>query len=280
VPTDKTTPRTTLFGRYQVAEPHLTLDRLHAYAGTPLREVDHEPNVDVLDQEDLIEQGIDTATLIPGATEVDALGSCVANSGVEGLSNVLDETAFLAAPGKLNLPPLASYADTVGAEKFAIALYHLITDATGDPGSEWPPTDCGSSGPYLVQGLKSLGLIAGDKVASGAQNLVSLMQTGCIQIGQPWYNAWMTPDSNGFIDAGGLEAAVKSGLAGGHETTWSAIVKLTLTETGLVVPDKTILRGRNHWTKSWGDNGSYFFHLSTFVSLGAQCDYRQLVAAA
>ena len=49
----------------------------------------------VLDQSDLLAQGIDTSELVPGAKEVDALGSCTANAFHAHLSTVVDQNTFL-----------------------------------------------------------------------------------------------------------------------------------------------------------------------------------------
>lgn len=261
------------YGQYHVAEAPSSLMRLHLHDGSALKEVDHEPKVGVLDQSDLIKQGIDTSVIVPGASTVDALGSCTANATTSALSNVLGESAFLA------LIQAANFDDVVKAEEWAIVFYHLCSDQTGNPAQEWPPTDCGSSGPFIVQQLERMKLASGDRIAHGADNIVSLMQTDGLLTGSPFFNAWEDPDPHGFIDNGGVEAAIRSGVAGGHETYFSAVEKLVLTETGRVDPTKTVIRGRNSWTSSWGDHGSYRAYLSTFVALGAYCDHRQLVAA-
>jgi len=243
--------------------------------------VDWEPNIGVLDQEDLFAQGIDTSALVPGAPKVDALGSCTANATTEALSvsNILDLTDFCALTGA------ASYSDVVNAEKFAICFYHNCTDQTGSTSTEWPPTDCGSDGADCVTEMEQMSvnshpLISGDLVATGAQNIVSLMQSGGLMCGQEWFNAFMEPDSNGFIDGDGspeaIENCINSGVAGGHETYWSAIVQLRFLPSGLIDVNNTIIRGRNHWTKSWGDNGSYYFRLGTFMAIAQYCDWRQL----
>jgi hypothetical protein len=265
-----------LYGRYQVAETTAELVNLHVHEGTAdvLSTVDWEPKVGVLDQEDLIAQGIDTSVLVPGAKKVDALGSCTANAGTAALSNVLDEASFIAATGA------TSYADVVGAEKFAIRFYSQCTHQTGDPGQEWPPTDCGSSGPYVVKELEAMKLITGAQIANDATSIVSLMQGGGLIVGQPFFNSWEEPDAQGFIDgdgsAGALKAAMRSGVAGGHETYWSAIEHLALVN-GRVDALNTVIRFRNSWTKSWGDNGSARAHLSTFMWLASHCDFRRLI---
>lgn len=266
-----------LLGRNDFVEHPSVLRSLHLHDGvTPLTTVDWEPKVAVLDQEDLDVQGIDTSVLIPGAPKVKALGSCTANTGTEALSNLLPEEQFL------QVTEAASYDDTVGAEKYAIRFYHLCTDQAGDPSQEWPPTDCGSTGAAVVSEMQAQGLASGAQVAAGAQNIVSLMQGGGAMWGGPWFNAWFEPDAHGFIDGNGsasaLQAAINSGVAGGHELYLSAIEKLSLTATGIVIPQLTVVRFRNHWKRSWGDNGSGRVHLSTFVSLGGQCDFRRPTA--
>ena len=172
--------------------------------------------------------------------------------------------------------------DVVGVERYAIGFYHVDTDQTGDLSTEWPPTDCGSSGADVVTELESLGAISSDRVTSGANNLVSLLQTDGVMMGSPFFYSWEQPDPQGFIDGDGspeaLQAAIRSGLAGGHETYISGIEALQLTETGLVIPSKTILKVRNSWSNTFGLGGSFLVHLSTLINLGSQCDYRQLVA--
>jgi hypothetical protein len=272
----------TKLGRYQAPEPLSALSRLHFHDGTTaLKTVDHEPKVAVLDQEDLHKQGIVCSSFIPGAGNPDALGSCTANTAIEALSNLLTETEFAATVGKLGstYPSADPYTQTAYAQRAAIGFYHGCTDQTGQSSSEWPPTDCGSSGPYLYQYAKKLGLIKTEKIAHGADNIVSLLQTGGLLYGTPWFNAWFTPNSSGFIDGNGstsaLQAAINSGVAGGHEIYVSAIEKLTVLPTGHVDPAKTVLRLRNHWDSSFGDHGSFRMHLSTMVALGGQVDLRQ-----
>lgn len=267
----------TKFGRYQVAESFSALARLHHYSGaTALKAVEHMPPLGVLDQEDLKAQGIDVSTFIAGATKnIDALGSCTANATTVALSNALSQAEFL------HTTRAGSYNDTVGAERWAITFYASCTHQTGDTSTEWPPTDCGSSGPYIVSELEALGLASGDRIAHGADNIVSLMQTDGVLVGSPWFESWMEPDAHGFIDGDGsasaLETAIRSGVAGGHETYHWGIEHLALTATGAVDPFNTIMLARNSWSSSWGDAGNFRYHLSTLVMLGQYCDIRQLV---
>lgn len=277
------------FGRFQVPESPDALARLHFHdPATTLREVDHEPNVGVLDQEDLTTQGIYCSEFIPGVTiNPVALGSCTCNTLTEALSRILAEEqwirALCAAIGQGAAGP-ASFTDTVGAERGAIGFYHKVTDQTGESSSEWPPTDCGSSGPYLYEYALAQGLIKTEEIAvpGSAESIVSLMQSDGLLVGLPFLNAWMNPGANGIVDGNGslstLKAQIREGVAGGHELYFSAIEQLTLDRLDRVVPEKTIVRFRNHWTKSWGDNGSGRFHLSTIVALSTAIDLRQFAA--
>lgn len=265
-----------VYGRYQAAEPLSALASLHTHKGEKLHEVDHEPKNGVLDQSDLHAQGILCSEFIPGAGNPDALGSCTCNADTSALSLVLPEDEYLKVTGA------SSYSDTTELEKFAITTYHGVTDQTGDPGQEWPPTDCGSTGAYVYQYDHANGWVGSQQIAHGAQNIVSLLQHGGILQGTPWFFAWEQPDVHGFVDDDGtpeaLQAAINSGVAGGHETFISAIEKLVLSATGAVIPEQTILRCRNSWSQSWGDAGSFRLHLSTLVMLGGNCDFRQIRA--
>ena len=275
------------YGRIQVPESHNTLATwMHLDKGEALKEVDWEPPLGVLDQQDLVAQHIDPSTFIPNAAQgIDALGSCTANATTAALAQFLGPEEFLACPTEftaLKLKPIANMDDTKGAEEFAIGFYHLVTWLTGLPSEEWPTTDCGSSGPYIVELLQRAGIAKGAKVASGAQNIVSLLQQGPLLQGTPFLYDWEEPDANGFVDGDGsgdtIEQQIQDGIAGGHETLITAIEKLSLTETGRVQSHETVLRVRNSWSKSWGDNGSFRIHLSTLVTLGSQCDFRLLVS--
>src|ERR1019366_694038 len=118
-----TAVRPTRFGRYAVAEA-FRAERFTLYRGEKLTTVDHEPPIPVLDQEDLLAQGIHTSQLIPGAPDVDALGSCTCNPGTASYA----ERATAAGRG---LPFATS--DAIAAERWAIVLYHNTTDQTGEP---------------------------------------------------------------------------------------------------------------------------------------------------
>ncbi len=261
----------TKYGQYQVAEPPSSLLRLHRHDGRQLQTVDHPPSIPVLDQENLIEQGMDTSTLIPGARKVGALGSCEANATTAALAATLSPQ---------RVAELGLGVSAVTDEEFAISLYHQLTDLTGDPAKEWPPADCGSSGLYACQYLEQKQIISGHEIAHGPEDILSLMQTGGLIVGQPFLNAWEEPGPDHFIDGDGsaatLEEQIRGGVAGGHETYWRAIVDIKRDLLGRIDPFKTIIRMRNSWSTSWADGGEAYLHLSTYVALGHFCDFRQL----
>jgi hypothetical protein len=249
------------------------------HADEPLKEVMHTPPLGVLDQSDLVAQGIDVSRFIPGAQSgTDALGSCTANAATAALSCLLPEDEFLHITGA------SSYQDVKSAEIFAIEFYHACTDLTATPSEEWPPVDCGSSGPYIVQYMQEEGYASGALIAQGAQAIISLLQRGPLLVGQPFLNDWENPAANGMIDGNGsvvtVEQQLRDGVAGGHETLLYGIESLSLSETGQVLANETIIRFRNSWTASWGAGGDYLAHLSTYVALGSNCDYRLLEAVA
>ncbi|MFF1284310.1 hypothetical protein ACFVY4_26660 [Streptomyces sp. NPDC058299] len=254
-------------GRYQRLDAR-SLNYLHRHdPATVLRPVRHEIPIPILDQSDLDVQGIDTRVLVPGARRVKALGSCTANAGTAAL-------AFL-----LGLDGLArvglSAIDPVACERFAICLYHEETVDDGLPG-EWPPDDKGSSGLGLARALKKRGLIGGYSHATTADDLCSLLQHGPVLIGTPWFQAWFQPDTDGFIDSGDW---VDSTPAGGHEVLAIGLDEVAQDAAGHVMPEKTVIRLRNSWSRSWGPLGGEFrLRLSTYVMLRRYIDAIQLRA--
>lgn len=276
----------TKFGRVQSVPP-MRMDRLHVHDGTtPLREVEHDIPIPVLDQEDLLAQGIDTSKLVPGAQKVDALGSCTCNAGTAHLA----ERYAAAGKGLLSLS-LPSGDGTLGLttdgaaedEEFAIVLYHLVTDQTGDPGSEWPPADPGSSGYYVCSEFERLKFASTYKSGSGILGALSLLQTGTVMQGAPWFNAWFSPDSHGFIDGDGsydaFQAATASGVAGGHETLQRGIPQLAQLANGAVDLQHTVIKVRNSWSEQFALSGDYLIHASTLDWLAQYADYKAVVVA-
>jgi hypothetical protein len=288
-------PTPTKLGRVQSVPP-MQLYRLHvAVPPETLKEVSWTVPIPVLDQEDLFKQGIDTSALVPGAQKVDALGSCTANAGTGHLAErwtaagrdlaavKVDEAVSPVlgyAAGVTSLSPTSAKAD----EEFAIFLYHMVTIQTGDPATEYPPTDCGSSGYHVCTELEKQGIATSYKTGSGVLGALSLLQAGTVMQGLPWFNAWFTPDAQGFVDGDGsadaLEAAIESGVAGGHETLQTGIPQLAVTSTGQVDLQSTVIEIRNSWSASWGLAGSYRIHASTLDYLAAYADFKAIVVSA
>ena len=274
------------YGQFHVADPPSALLDLHVHnpEAITLKTTDHETPIAVLDQSDLLAQQIHCSRFIPGCkVDPDGLGSCTAQADMGEAASILPEAEFLAfCKGLIS----SSYAEhptgldePVKIERAAISFYYRCTHQTGNPAEEWPPTDCGSSGPYIYNEMRRLGVVKGQKLATAGESLISLMQSGGVLMGSPWFYAWEEPDQHGFIDSDGspraIQECIASGVAGGHETLPSAIEQLAFLPTGHVDPLKTIIRGRNSWSKSWGDHGCYRIHLSTLMAIGSQCDFRQ-----
>jgi len=275
----------TKFGQVSVPEP-LRMDLLVVHDGGPLKEVEHDIPIPVLDQEDLHKQGIDVTKLVQGAQDTDALGSCTCNTGAAHIAERwvaagrnLADLKLTASNGTFGL----TGTDATTDEEFAIVLYHLVTDQTGDPAQEWPPTDCGSSGLYVCQQLISQRLAASYKSAPNVTGALSLLQTSTVMQGGPWFNSWMTPDSNGFVDGDGsyaaFQAAVKSGVAGGHETLQHGIPQLAQAANGSVDLAHTVIKVRNSWSTQFGLGGDYLLHASTLNRLARYYDYKAVVIA-
>jgi len=243
-------PVHTALGRHQRLDGR-SLPFVHRHDGATLKPTHHEPNVPVLDQEDLFAQGIDTSQILPGAARVDALGSCTGNSATAAVSRVL--TAAQAKGASLDLT------DAVAAEQWAIQQYAYATQVDDCPGS-MPSQDTGSSGLANAHILKARGLIGGYRHAVDADGLASLLQADGVMLGVPWFQAWFEPDAHGFIDSGDWAA---SGVAGGHEVYATGLETVVQDQAGLVVPDKTIVTVRNSWSASWGDAGNLRVRLST-----------------
>lgn len=240
----------TKFGRYAVAEPPAFTLFHRPAPPSSLRTVSWDIPIPVLDQEDLTAQGIDTSRIVSGAQKVDALGSCTANA----------TTASLAQ----HSPDFAKHFGSAGvatsAEEWAIEFYHRCTDQTGDPSQEFPPADPGSTGLFCCQLLEHEGLIKSYSSGSDVEQLLSMLQSGSVIQGTPWFYSWMQPDQDGFIDGDGsmraLEQAIASGVAGGHETCIYAI-------EALGALNKTVLRVRNSWGPGFGLKGDFRLHAST-----------------
>lgn len=248
-------------GRNLVRDP-----RSEGYTVTPaatIKPVAHDPAIPILDQEDLLAQGIDVTAMFPkakGLKKVDALGSCVGNATTYGLSSLYR--------GELDTIKLSA-TDAVHNEKFAIRRYHRASEKDDLLFQQYPNDDCGSSGLGTCKAAKADGLISSYRWATDAHGVATLLQDEGVLLGVPWFQSWFDPDSDGFVDGGDWN---ESGLAGGHE-----IYVAELESWDDRRPEKSVIRFVNSWSNTWGDHGSGRLRLSTYARLADQIDAKQFV---
>ena len=249
-----------LLGRTMALDPR-SLDHAIERESTrsAIKPVTHAISIPILDQSNLVAQGIRTSQLVPGAPDVDGLGSCTCQSGTYAMaaSPALAERVVKAS-GRLD-------------ETYAIRLYPDVTRADEFTDEQWPPVDCGSSGLGVCRVLKRRGLIGSYAWATTVEGLGALLQRGTAMFGMPWYNAFFEPDARGFIDAVGVDQALASGLAGGHEV---CVIALETWHEG--DPGNSVVAFPNSWGGSWGDHGYGRMRLSTYAALRRQIDIKQI----
>jgi len=250
-------------GRHLVLDPR-SLAYRRRYNGEPLKPAEWAPKVPVLDQQDLIAQGIHTSQLFKGAPDVDALGSCTANSAT-ALISILHDPATLAEAG-------LDVTDPAAAEEWAIGLYSDATHRDQWHDQAWPSTDCGSSGLGVAKALRHRGLIDQYGHATTAEELGMLLQTGPVLMGIVWVDAFFTPDPDGFIDT--APNWLTSTVAGGHEVCLTALEDVAFNPDGTLA-DSTVLRFVNSWTTSWGDQGFGRLTVGTYRALRHEIDLVQ-----
>ncbi|MBE4761755.1 hypothetical protein [Streptomyces caniscabiei] len=249
-------------GRHLVLDPR-SLAYRRAYDGQPLHPTAWEPRLPVLDQRNLIAQGIHTSSH-GDIANVDALGSCTGNAATALLSVLLDRDRAAAAG--------LDTRDAAAAERFAIDLYAHATTLDQWHEYTWPTTDCGSSGLGIAKALRARGLISQYGHATTAEELCTLLQTGPVLMGMPWHAQFSTPDRDGFIDA--VPGWLASPLEGGHEVCLTALESVAV-EGDRLLPEHTVLRFRNSWGRSWGDRGDGRLRLTTYLALRDQIDLVQ-----
>lgn len=252
-------------GRHLVLDPR-SLAYTRAYAGEPIKTAEWAPKVPVLDQEDLLAQGIHTSQMFQGVDDADALGSCTGNSGTE-LVSVLHDAAALLQAG-------LDVTDPVAAEKWAIGLYSDATRRDEWHDAAYPSQDCGSSGLGIAKALKARHLIDQYRHATTALELARDLGKGPFLMGTAWYKAWFEPVTRSALldDIPNWE---KSPIAGGHEICVTALEDVVFDSTGSLDYARTIIRLRNHWTRSWGDDGEFRMSLALYQKVRKQVDLIQ-----
>lgn len=252
-------PHHPLLGRHQVLDPRSLPHTIERQETRPkIKPIDHPLGIGILDQSNLLAQGIRTSQLVRGAPDVDELGSCTCQAGTYSLSTSPKLSERVRAAGL-----------TLG-EPFAIGMYAEVTRADEVSG-QWPPEDTGSSGYGVCKVFKRRGLIGSYQWATTAEGLAALLQRGSVLIGMPWFNSFFEPDADGFIDGGDLDAWESSGLAGGHELCVTALETWDASD-----PGKSVIVMPNSWNKGWGDHGYARMHLSTYTALRKQIDVKQI----
>lgn len=251
-------------GRHLVLDPR-SLAYRRTYTGQPLYAAAWEPRLPVLDQRNLIAQGIHTSEAYGLDTDVDALASCTGNAATALLSIILTRDQATAAGLNLDDPAMAQH--------FAIGLYAGATARDQWREEEWPTQDVGSSGLGVAKAMRDRGLIDQYGHATTAEELCTLLQTGPVLLGMPWYAAFSEPDGDGFIDTDPNWQA--SPLEGGHEVCVTALESVDTDATGSLLPESTVLRFRQSWGPSWGDHGDGRMRLSTYIALRDHIDVVQ-----
>ncbi len=179
------------------------------------------------------------------------LGSCTGNAG----TGALGTQPFYDAAGHKVLP---ASGDPAALEDFAVQLYADATVVDGYPGV-YPPDDTGSSGLAICKVLKSRATITGYRWARSPYGFLQLLQRGPVLQGMPWYEAFFTPDKDGFIDADPTWSASK--LAGGHEVE-AVGVELDGTDAF-----NSVVTYANSWGSAWGDSGRFRMRLRSYEQL-------------
>jgi hypothetical protein len=252
-------PHHPLLGGHQVRDPRNLSHTIERDETKPkIAPIDHPLGIDILDQSNLLAQGIHTSKLVKGAADVDELGSCTCNAGTYSLSTSPTIRERVKAAGK-----------TLD-ESFAITMYGEVTRADEVPGN-WPPDDTGSSGYGVCKVFKRHGWIGSYQWATTAEGLAALLQRGSVMIGMPWFNSFFEPDRDGFIDGGSPDDWESSGLAGGHELCVTRLETWDARD-----PGKSVIVLPNSWNRSWGDNGYGRMRLSTYTALRKQIDVKQI----
>lgn len=250
---------------------HLVLDERslayrRPYRGEPIKPAEWAPKVPVLNQGDLLDQGIHTSELFEGVDDVAALGSCGGNSGTEAVS-VLHDAATLLEAG-------LDVSDPVAAEKWSIGLYSDGTHRDQWHDVAYPSTDCGTSGLGIAKALRGRGLIDQYGHATNALEFCRDLGHGPFMMGTAWPRAWFEPVTAAALldDIPNWE---NSPIAGGHEICVTALEDVAFDKTGALIYERTIIRLRNHWSASWGDQGEFRMSLALYQQMRHSIDLIQ-----
>lgn len=190
------TPSPALLGR---RVEHDERSRLYpARTSDKLRNRSHRLWGGVLDQGNLLAQGIHTTELVGASLDADALGSCTGN----------------AAAGAMNTTPLRR-GRKLYDETDAIRFYSWASLNDAYDGG-YPDQDTGSSGLAVGMALVRDKVISRVEHAFGLEHTLGALMLNSALLGIPWRNDMFRPNEHGFVTNTG-------GLAGGHEIVLHAV---------------------------------------------------------
>jgi hypothetical protein len=179
------------------------------------------------------------------------LGSCTGNAGTGALGPSRSTTPSAAPSCPIRMtkqPPNNSPSSSTPTPPSSTATQ-----------GDYPPDDTGSSGLAICKVLKSRGTINGYRWARTAYGFLRLLQNGPVLQGMPWYNAFFTPDPQGFIDTDPNWPS--SGVAGGHE------IEAVAVELDTIDAFNSVITYVNSWGSNWGDSGRFRMRLRTYEQL-------------
>lgn len=191
------------------------------------------------------------------------LGSCTGNAGTKMLAYLHKDNLGAVTLGGKSL----SATDARQNEEFAVELYHQATVNDGFDGT-FPPEDTGSSGLGVMRSARLSGLVRVYYHALTLRGMASMLQKGPNIVGMPWYDAFFSPDGNGFIDSD--PNWQRSGLAGGHEIYQGELEAWDESDAS-----KCIFVFDNSWGSDWGQSGRFRMRGSTYNAMREQIDVMQ-----
>jgi hypothetical protein len=163
------------------------------------------------------------------------LGSCTAN----------------AALGTLVTDPFGK-PGVAFTETDAVQLYREETrlDDSQIPG-HYEPDDTGSTGAWSMMALQRRGLIRTWHHTRKASVALRLLNKGSFSFGTPWFPSMFAPDANGRLLVNTSVEAV-----GGHQ------ICVVANDTS-----SNLIKIRNSWGPSWGQDGHCFLRWDDFATL-------------